>query len=75
MKNGDFKIERGIPVPPQHGRKGYSAILRKMKVGESVVLPTSTQPATNIGYQVFGGSGHITVRKIGPDETRVWRIK
>ena len=74
MKNG-FKIERGLKIPVHGKSKGYSEVIRKLKVGESVLLPTSSQSATNIGYQIFRGPGYLTVRKMSPTECRVWRIK
>jgi hypothetical protein len=69
--NGEFKIEKDIPIPPRGGR-GLAAALRKMKVGDSVELPISTQSASNCVRQLFG-PGHVTIRKTDKG-CRVWLI-
>ena len=69
----DFKIEKGVPIPPSHVSKGYSHALRKLKVGESVVLPA---PANNLGAtcrDVLGKGNYVSRTVEGG--TRVWRLK
>ena len=78
--NGEMKIERGIPIPAARSNHGYSDALRKLKVGESVVLPCSNQTARALIYQILRSKrtpfkGEFTGRKLDGDHTRVWRIK
>ena len=71
----EIKIERNIPIPATAERflgAGVAGIMRKMKVGDSIVLKppqrtTAISNARNIGIKV-------TTRKISPTEVRVWRI-
>jgi len=72
-KNDEPKIERGIPVPAYRGR-GYTTILRKMKVGESVFLTTPPSNISNLAAQAFGKPGCVTARRMDGG-IRVWRIK
>ena len=72
--NGELKIEKGIPIP-LGGRKihGFNAVLKKMKVGDSVVLPRSTSAANSLAKQALG-TGNYTIRKIDESSCRVWKI-
>ncbi len=72
--NGELKIEKGIPIPARKGgnSKGYAAALRKLDVGDSVVLPVTITTASNTAAHLFG-SGKYTARKVDGG-TRVWRI-
>lgn len=79
--NGQFKIESGVPIPPSSAqRTGASDALRQLKVGESVVIPASSNSCGAIIRQVitskrFPTKAVFTSRKIDGDHTRVWRIK
>lgn len=79
--NGQFKIERGVPIPPTAApHTGASAALRRLKVGESLVLPASSNSCGSIIRQVqlskrFPTKAVFTSRKIDCEHTRVWRIK
>ena len=71
-------IERGIPIPKQRystlpGSYGkYSKVIRKMKVGDSVLLPVTTANATTTAIRCLG-SGNFTIRTVDGG-IRVWRI-
>lgn len=69
-----FKIEKNIPIPPEHPGKGMSAALRSLKKGESVLLPTSRKNIGGILLHI-GGIGCFVCRTVGVKKTRVWRIK
>lgn len=74
--NGAFAIEKNIRIPSAGGArgKGYSAALRKLQKGESVLLPVKlTRHATSLAYQIFG-SGRTVARAV-EGGVRVWRIK
>jgi len=78
--NGQIKIERGIPIPGTPVNRGYSALLRQLKVGESVLLPTSNQTVRQLVYQISRSKRHpcsfeFTGRKVDGGHTRVWRTK
>lgn len=74
--NGAIKIERGVPIPTGRGHtKGYSAVIRKMKVGDSAVLPVNTNTCHSLARQIFGGTGYVATRKVDAGHSRIWRIK
>ncbi len=73
-----YKIEKGIPIPPRRhpkvSNRGAVDILRKLKIGESVLFPQYSSVAS-VG-------GHITLIKefkftgrVLPEGVRVWRIE
>lgn len=67
-----IKIEHGIPIPTNKAF-GMTATMRKMKVGDSVVLPLSQRNS------VHPAARHLKIkvatRKISATECRVWRVK
>jgi hypothetical protein len=65
----ELVIESGLPIPPR--RQGYVAVMHKMEIGDSVLLPVDSDSATRLAYQALG-SGNYTTRK-GMGGTRVWR--
>ena len=67
-----MKIEKNVPLPSNTSK---SAVLRKLKKGESVVIDGSSQTLIALAKQVFGAYGHVTCRKVDNNSTRVWRIK
>lgn len=69
----ELKIERGVPLPSSN-TAGLSAILRKMKKGESVLVPFPLAKGIHpTARSVFGRAGTIVTRM---EETgvRVWRL-
>lgn len=69
-----FKIEKGIPIPPMaNGGNGFSEVLRKLKKGDSVYLPTTVHKISSTAHGIFG-KGNYATRTEG-DGTRVWRTK
>ena len=62
------------PIPERRFRhdKGYSAAMRKMQVGQSVLLDTSRASALKLARDVLG-RGHYTSRE-EVDGIRVWRV-
>lgn len=73
MKNGEFKIEKRVPIPKSRNKLGYAATMRQLKAGESVMFPA---PARNIRMYAAKilGKGNYAVRQDG-SKSRVWRIK
>ena len=71
--NGEFKIETGIPIPPpQTGGGRYP--WRKMKVGDSFLVPGKTQKTWNGVSAAHKMTGFkFTVRTV-EGGVRVWRI-
>lgn len=67
----EMKIENGIPVPAR--AKGLTVILRKLKVGQSVILPAKGQSARTVARYALGKGKHATRATTGG--TRVWRLK
>lgn len=77
-----MEIERGIPIPAGGGseKKGYSELLCRLKVGESVVLPTDNNTVSALARQIRRRKANpcrskFTSRKIDGEHTRVWRIE
>lgn len=66
-----LKIERNVPVPQKRGE--ISAVLRRLKPGESVLLSSSANSASSIARYAIG-SGKFLVRAEG-NGARVWRTK
>lgn len=68
-----IKIEKGIPIPgPAGALDTFVSVLRKMEIGDSLVLPYDK---ANSIY-AFGRSLGVkfAVRKISAGSARVWRI-
>ena len=72
-KVGKFKIEKGIPIPPKANGTGATAVIRSLKVGESVELPNRNKSVTQLAHQIYG-KGHVVVRATEKG-CRIWRIK
>jgi hypothetical protein len=70
MTNG--KIDKRIPVPPDHRNKKYP--LDIMEVGDSFVI-RGNRPAASIANAQRRLNRKFTVRSIGADRFRVWRVK
>lgn len=75
--NDELKIETGILIPkPKRGHGAASDVtetLRKMNVGDSVLLPTPQKVAMKSARYALG-SCNYTTRQEGTG-TRVWRTK
>lgn len=69
-----FQIEKGVPIPPKYSNKnaGITACLRKLEIGDSIVVDNSVKPSI---YNLAKRMGiKITARREHLDTTRVWRI-
>ena len=75
--NGELKIEKGIPLPAKSlgGGRGFQKILKEMKAGDSVVLPTSGYANAWSAAANALGSGNFMVRREADKGFRVWRMK
>lgn len=70
----ELQIEKGVPMPTnRRNNKGYTEALRKLNIGESVVLPTNIKSARVTAYAA-GLSGRYAAR-VEKEGTRVWRTK
>lgn len=69
------KIETGIPVPPRQNKHSYSAVMKEMKVGDSVLITNSTDrnQISSAASRVFGTGCSVTKKVEGG--IRVWRTK
>ena len=71
----ELKIESDIPIPAKNlGKKGFSAVLRKLKTGQSVVFPGPISTAHNTIRYLGGNRTTHVVRKV-EGGYRIWRIK
>lgn len=64
-------IDSDIPMPLPKGKSPYWEAVRKLEVGQSVLLPLLPESANVIGYRVWG-KGNYRIDKEG-NGTRVWR--
>lgn len=76
--NGALKIESGIPVPEHYGKgnyRGVSGTLRKLKVGQSVLLEQyeNTHTPSRLAHQVKKATGFVFVCRAVEGGVRVWR--
>lgn len=69
----EFVVEHGVPLPPPGERQGgVAATFRKMRVGDSVVMPSKKRSCI---FSVAKATGiRATVRRIDDKSFRVWRI-
>ena len=72
-KDGQFKIETGIPVPPHPRNKGHTKAVRALKKGESVLLPVKIHSISSI-LRRFGFSAKTHVCRTVEGGVRIWRI-
>ncbi len=68
----ELKIDKGVQIPPRRA-DGMAAALRKMKRGDSVLLPTDMSSARASAHRELG-KGCYASRSEG-EGTRIWRIK
>lgn len=70
-----LRIARNVPIPPRRnpGDKGYTATLRRLGVGESVVLPRGPKGLYTL-IEAAGLKGKATARQVAGG-IRVWRTK
>lgn len=75
--NPKLKIEKNVPIPTFGGRRSdpnsVSATIRKLKVGESVVLSERQRQAAFAAAHTI--KFKLTSRLVGHNQVRVWRIK
>ena len=67
MNTDKIKIEKGIPIPELG--TGFTAIMKKMEVGDSIIVAGKRPSSIHIVAKNIG----ITIRKASKTELRVWR--
>lgn len=70
-----IKIEKRIPIPDRSGNRatGIAAVIRKLEIGDS--FQCNARDCTNAQQTQYRHNVKLTVRKIGDDLYRVWRVK
>ncbi len=73
--NGELKIEKGIPVPPEGQSRGrYVDVFRKMTKGDSVFIPEKRPSDMGPSVSRIWGKGNY--RAVKEDNgVRLWRLK
>ena len=66
-----IKIDKNVPMPESKG-KGITAVLRKLKVGESFVLPIENGASIRTLANRIGV--RISVRTIDEETIRIWLV-
>lgn len=70
-ENNGLVIESGIPIPVAK-KPGMLAILRRMKIGDSVVVDKNG--ARNFWFAARGNNMKVATRTVTETHSRVWRI-
>lgn len=68
-----FKVDDNVPLPYIRA-DGMTAALRGLKVGQSVLFPTSKARSVYSVIQRLGGGKAGLVTRTMPDGIRVWRV-
>lgn len=72
----DFKIEKGVPVPPSRGGRRTVYPWRDMEVGDSALIPGGDQARIGASVRTFGlSAGRKFVTRKVEGGVRVWRVK
>ena len=73
-----YKIERGIKIPPPYNNprnpNSFNSVLRRLKVGQSVLKRGSKHSTVSSRANEILGAGNYVSRKMDGG-VRVWRIK
>lgn len=76
-----FQLTQSVPVPEDTGRRGRRRKypFHKMDIGDSFTVGQSRRDEQNLRQAVTnhrrrGGEGVFTVRRIGNEEVRCWRV-
>lgn len=67
----EYAIETGIPMPKSTGRTGVAGALRRMNVGDSIVVPATYRTGIYTAARQIGVK--VTTRMIDSEQMRVWR--
>jgi hypothetical protein len=74
----NFKIEKGVPIPPRRGRKSKYPVA-SLKDGESFLVPTgSFKKAQSVVSTLYAAAKRVGIKvsvRIMNDGVRVWRVK
>lgn len=68
-------IEKRIPIPDRSGNRatGIAAVVRKLEIGDS--FQCNTRDCRNAQQTQRRHGVRLSVRKVGDDLYRVWRIE
>lgn len=69
-----IKIEKGVQIPTDGARTEIGKAVRKLKVGESFIVPLEYTKALQNAAYINLRPGNYTTRKEG-DKLRLWRTK
>lgn len=70
----NYKIDKGVPIPPRTRTTKYPFGL--MEVGDSFEVPSGDRAKIISACFHYNKrkEGRFTVRKVGKDQYRVWRV-
>ena len=68
----DYEIRKGVPAPPVSKAKGLSATLRKMAVGDSIVIPAAQHLGVHTCARAVGAK--VRTRSNGDGTVTVWCV-
>jgi hypothetical protein len=70
----DMKIEKNVPMPERSRNvMGLSALLKKMEIGDSIVIPKEKR---NVAGSTARSAGvKIATRAEGSNSVRIWRTE
>jgi hypothetical protein len=67
----ELKIESGVPIPPPRHLNGMTAVMRRMKIGDSF---SCEKPAGTFHSTAALAGIKISMRRLDDGTYRVWRI-
>lgn len=73
-----YKIEKKIAIPPLHASKPLEYPIDQMKVGDSILIPNSSDcelKARSFPYSTARKMGMRMTRRRVPEGYRFWRIE
>ena len=82
MDHEEFKIEKGIPIPPPtrkwHGRAKWMELLTRMEIGDSVVIPYVKLSSMYGACKMLRYKIRVQAQERRDDEdrmVRIWRLE
>ena len=71
-----YTIDKNIPLPPRRTNSAsVTACLVKMAVGDSVLIDNKHKSSFYQSAHRNNNGMKLTLRKIGEEKTRIWRIE
>ena len=74
MNNGEYKIEKNVPIPGYPSKGRWKELANKMEVGDSVVVHNRNE-IMNLRNALVKLGYHAVCRGTDTDHPRVWKTE